>query len=211
VATDPGVTRRKFDREIAKFRSEERHYREQGIWMLDSEYPEVLVAFASASSPQVFVPFGALINFEDYDAIPLKVTLVHPCSRRPLKFHEVLTQVMNIPEKQAQAQGRLLRVRQDASSPAGIVADSILQGYDSDPEFEPFLCIAGVRAYHEHPAHSGDSWWLYRGTGRGTLHQILHLLWEHGPKNIVQPWLKNTTSHVGYLLQADVANPLTHS
>lgn len=207
MATDPEVTRRKFDREIARFRSQEQHYREQGIWMLTCEYPLVLVAFASVRSPQVFVPFGALIDFEDYDAKPLKVTLVHPCSQRPLKFNEILPQVMNFPR--AQVGGKLMRVREDPTQPVGFNVDNILQGYEFDPNFPPFLCIAGVRAYHEHPAHTGDSWWLYRGTERGTLHQILHVLWTYGPKNIVQPLLQSVMSHVGYVLQAEIEKPLT--
>ncbi len=28
----------------------------------------------------------------------------------------------------------------------------------------PFLCIRGVREYHEHPEHTGDDWALYRGS-----------------------------------------------
>ncbi len=27
---------------------------------------------------------------------------------------------------------------------------------------KPFLCIRGIREYHEHPQHSGDEWLLYR-------------------------------------------------
>jgi hypothetical protein len=27
----------------------------------------------------------------------------------------------------------------------------------------PFLCVKGIREYHEHPQHDGDSWCLYRG------------------------------------------------
>jgi hypothetical protein len=27
---------------------------------------------------------------------------------------------------------------------------------------KPFLCLRGVREYHEHPQHSGDDWLLYR-------------------------------------------------
>lgn len=206
MATDPGVTRRKFDREIDLFRSQEDHYREQGIWMLDCRYPQVLVAFASPRSPQVFVPFGALIDFENYDAKPLRVTLVHPCSRRPLRLQDVLPQLMNLPN--GQVGGRLMRVREDTSQPGGVVVDQILQGYDFDPNSPPFLCIAGVRAYHEHPAHTGDSWWLHRGTGQGTLHQVLHMLWSYGPKNIVQPLLQSAMSHVGFVLQYDVEKPL---
>ena len=207
MATDPGVTRQKFDREIAQFRAQEQHYREQGIWMLACEYPQVLMAFATARSPQVFVPFGALIDFEDYDARPLKVTLVHPCSRRPLNLHEVLPQLMQLP--QGQVGGRLMRVRQDTSQPAGITVDHILQGYDFDLNSPPFLCIAGVRAYHDHPAHSGDSWWLHRGSGQGTFHQIMHMLWQYGAKNIVQPLYQTQVAQVGFVMQPEIEGPLT--
>ena len=27
---------------------------------------------------------------------------------------------------------------------------------------KPFLCLRGIREYHEHPQHSGDEWLLYR-------------------------------------------------
>ena len=207
MATDPGVSRRKFDREIADFRSQEEHYRRQGIWMLDCVYPQVLLAFATSRAPQVHVPFGALIDFEDYDARPLTVTLVHPCTRQPLRLNEVMPQFVQMPSGNNYF-GRLMRVRQDTARPDGIAVDSILQGYDQDPNFPPFLCIAGVRAYHEHPAHSGDSWWLHRISGEGKLHQIAQLLWNYGVKNIVQPMLQTQAAHVGYALRPEVEGPL---
>jgi hypothetical protein len=33
---------------------------------------------------------------------------------------------------------------------------------DHPSTHKPFLCIRGVREYHEHPQHSGDEWLLYR-------------------------------------------------
>lgn len=206
MATDVEVTRKKFDREIAQFRAQEQHYREQGIWILDCTFPQVLMAFATARAPQVFVPFGALIDFTDYDAKPLRVTLVHPCSRQILKLHEVLPQLMQLP--QGQVGGRFMRVREDPTQPGGVAVDHILQGYDFDPNSPPFLCIAGVRAYHEHPAHSGDSWWLHRGTGHGTFHQIVHMLWSYGTKNIAQPLYQSQVAQVGFMMAAEIERPL---
>jgi hypothetical protein len=43
--------------------------------------------------------------------------------------------------------------------------------------------VPGVREYHAHPAHTGDSWLLHRGTGEGTLHALLHIVYQYG----VQP------------------------
>lgn len=208
MATDPAVTRKKFDREIALFRAQEAHYREQGIWMLSCDYPQVLIAFATARSQLVYVPFGALIEFEDYDARPLKVTLVNPCSRRPLTLNEVMPQFMNLPDGMVQP-GRLMRVRQDPAQPNGKVVDYILQGYENDPTSIPFLCIRGVRAYHEHPAHTGDSWWLYRGSGQGTLHQIVDMLWSYGVKNVWQAFYQTQVAQIGFMMHPEVEGPLT--
>jgi hypothetical protein len=33
---------------------------------------------------------------------------------------------------------------------------------DHPKTHRPFLCVRGVREYHEHPQHSGDDWLLYR-------------------------------------------------
>jgi hypothetical protein len=44
----------------------------------------------------------------------------------------------------------------------------------------PFLCIAGVREYHEHPGHSGDSWELHRSTGAGRLVRLLEVIHKYG-------------------------------
>jgi len=41
---------------------------------------------------------------------------------------------------------------------------------------KPFLCIRGIREYHEHPQHSGDDWLLYRQ--QMSLFSILMSLWR---------------------------------
>ena len=59
---------------------------------------------------------------------------------------------------------------------------NLVQGFTDD---RPFLCLQGVREYQETPAHSGDSWLLYRKSGAGTLAQILEVLAKHGTGSIV--------------------------
>jgi len=49
-----------------------------------------------------------------------------------------------------------------------------------DPDEIPFLCLAGVREYHEHPAHSGDVWELYRKSGAGRLVRLLEIVDRYG-------------------------------
>jgi len=48
------------------------------------------------------------------------------------------------------------------------------------PDDIPFLCIAGVKEYHEHPGHSGDSWELHRSSGAGRLVRILEVIHRYG-------------------------------
>lgn len=41
---------------------------------------------------------------------------------------------------------------------------------------KPFLCLRGIREYHEHPQHSGDDWLLYRT--QMSLFSITMSLWR---------------------------------
>ncbi len=53
------------------------------------------------------------------------------------------------------------------------------------PDDIPFLCVAGVREYHEHPAHSGDQWELYRSSGGGRLIRLLEIVSKYGLDPVV--------------------------
>ena len=44
------------------------------------------------------------------------------------------------------------------------------------PDDLPFLCVAGVKEYHDHPGHSGDPWELHRATGAGRLVRLLGVI-----------------------------------
>ena len=48
------------------------------------------------------------------------------------------------------------------------------------PEDLPFLCIAGVKEYHDHPGHSGDLWELHRSAGEGRLVRLLEVVSKYG-------------------------------
>jgi len=47
---------------------------------------------------------------------------------------------------------------------------------DHPTTHKPFLCLRGIREYHEHPQHSGDDWMLYRE--RMSLFSIVMSLWR---------------------------------
>lgn len=197
MATDRRVAQRKYDEEIKNFRRMKSVYRERGIWLISAEFPHVIIAFATPKSANVFVPFAAEIDFTDYDAEPLSVVLVHPVTWKRLKISEVL------PQFSMGMAGRMLRLR--TLNNGQVIPDQILQAFDDS---RPFLCISGVREYHDNPAHTGDSWWLHRGKGEGTLSHIVNLVWAYGVKNIIAPQMNLQVQFAGYSLQPEVEPPV---
>ena len=44
----------------------------------------------------------------------------------------------------------------------------------------PFLCVPGVKEYHDHPGHSGDPWEVHRSAGEGRLVRLLGVISKYG-------------------------------
>jgi hypothetical protein len=98
--------------------------------------------------------FGVRIGLDDFDQRAPSVVFHDPWSWKILQFDE-LFRANNIDEN-----GKAFAVILD-NHPITHV---------------PFLCLRGIREYHEHPQHSGDDWMLYR-TQVG-LFDILLLIWR---------------------------------
>ena len=161
---DPKVSRTKFEREVAEFRALEESYHRRGIWLMNATFPTVFVVLVAVHpKPCPMVAFGIRINFENYDVEPPSVQLVHPVTRAQLKKHELphLMQRQGAPAFQ--------------NGPITVMQPPLplVQGWDGQL---PFICLPGVREYHKHPAHTGDSWWLHRKSGQGRLSTILNVL-----------------------------------
>ena len=167
---DPNVSRAKFEREIAEFRRHEDDYIRRGWWMVRAEFPEVFVVFGTPALSPPVVAFGALLDFTNYDFWPPSVRLANPFTREPYKAGQL--PIPPMPRRTVSTPGP------DPQQPQEILVEHLLQFEDA--EEVPFLCVPGVREYHEHPAHSGDSWLLRRGRGEGTLYFILNRLGTYG-------------------------------
>jgi hypothetical protein len=164
---DPEVSRRKFNAEVENLHQQRDNYVKRGIWILKEEFPTILVAFAKPLKPAAVV-FGALLDFTDYDLRPPSVTLVDPFTSRPLQTPEMMVTF-----------ARLV-------PPAGPnMPPAITQLLQSHSDNRPFICLPGIREYHEHPAHTGDSWLLHRGSPEGTLHFLLEKLHHYGTAGIL--------------------------
>lgn len=169
MATDPSVSRAKFEREVALWQALEPHYMSRGIWLLQAKFPTVFAVLSTPNaSPHPLVVCGVEIDFTDYDAQPPSVRIVNAFSRQPLFFKDIATKFH----------------RRTLADPTTGKEEfvALLQAFEDGV---PFICLPGVREYHNNPAHSGDSWLLHRATGQGTLHFILDTLWKYGAEPIV--------------------------
>ena len=133
-----------------------------GIFIVEAVFPSVLAVFAARRlQPHPLLLFGVEINFDNYDLVPPSVRIVHPLTREPLRASQV---GYKFPRDLGNGN------RQD-----------ILQAFDDE---RPFLCLPGVREYHESSAHSGDAWLLHRGTTVGSLIYLLETIARYGTEPV---------------------------
>lgn len=176
ILVDPAVCRVKFEREIANFRRFAREYHAKGWWLIEAAFPTVFIIMAAPQLKPPAAIFGALFDFTNFDLWAPSLRLVDPFTRVPYKTRELPTTLKRkgpvTPEIAAKAQA-------DGIDPSQIVVEQqMMQSHG--PDQIPFLCLPGVREYHEHPAHTGDSWLLRRGTGEGGLIFLLEQLHRYG-------------------------------
>jgi hypothetical protein len=178
---DPAISRAKFAREVNTFQQMSADHVRRGWWLLHAEFPNVLMAFTAPQLKPRAVVFGALINFDNYDLWAPSVRLVDPFTAKPLFAKEIPA---------ALAFTRRVAV---AAPPVEIPGIGMFPGYVEQPllvthgpDELPFLCIPGVREYHDHPAHTGDDWLLHRGGAEGTLHFLVEQLSRYGLEPIQQ-------------------------
>lgn len=171
---DPAVSTAKFDREIEEFRNLEDDYRRKGWFLLRAQFPSVVVMLAAAQLRPPAIVSAICFDYTNYDAQPPSVRLANPFTLEPFRAKDLPT-VLNrriegpevaIPGMPEGARARAMQIQ------------PLMQSHS--PDDLPFLCIAGVREYHEHPAHTGDSWELHRASGAGRLARLLETVHRYG-------------------------------
>ncbi len=166
---DPAVTAVKFAREVEQFRTIQDAYLRRGIWLTKVEYPRLLVNFCVPQTTPRVALFGACIDFTNYDLWPPGVQLVDPFTQEPFTKGTLPT---------AFVQFHRVPVSGGPPGAAMIQQQEVVIAWENTQI--PFLCLRGVREYHENPAHSGDSWLPYRGTGVGSLSYLVEQLHKYG-------------------------------
>ena len=198
ILVEPAVSLAKFNRELAQYRELQDEYIRRGWWMVKSDFPTVFVVFGTSRGLFRSVVFGALIDFTNYDLWPPSVKLADPFTMVPYKAsqlpyplfrkpplpptHAVQRTTPGAPNQiTSPIAGGATSPSPDAqTSPTVVPAQPLAQSWS--PDEVPFICLPGIREYHQNPAHSGDSWLLHRKTGEGTLHFILDQLYKYGVK-----------------------------
>jgi hypothetical protein len=158
---DPKVSRAKFERELGQIQRMEAMHLKRGWWIMSAEYPVVQIAFITPNCRPAVITACARIDFTNYDLWPPSVVFVDPFNGQPLTLEQV-----GVPFARGLPDG---------------TQQQMLQGHPGKPAF---LCLPGVREYHDHPAHTGDPWLLHRGKGEGDLLFIADKISTYGSESI---------------------------
>lgn len=185
TVVDPEVTRLKLERELELWRENEQTYRKRGWMLLGRRELEVDIGFLGR------LPVGAVqipamtacvrIDFTDFDLEPPSV-----------EFIDAFTGEYAPPPVQA--------LVDTDEGPRDLVVHS-------HPDTNrPFFCVPGIRQYHDHPQHSGDSWLLHRSTGEGSLATICDRIWRAMARNLLGVHVELQTLPGQLKLQLRVVN-----
>jgi Predicted metal binding domain len=176
-ATDPAVSQLKFAREMDEFHALADQHASRGWFLTDAMFPHAVVVMAAPQLKPSPLVTAVAFDFTDYDERPPSVRLVDPFTRVPYTWDELPTNLLRQTET-APPPGLQIQLPPGAEPPRMLVNQPLMQ--PSPEGAPPFLCIAGVREYHDHPAHTGDSWDLHRCAGAGRLARILEVIDTYG-------------------------------
>lgn len=193
-AVNPKVTRAKFDREVAQLRTGAEHFRSKGIFLLEAECPTVLVGFAAPQLTPPALVMAVRFDYSDYDLKPPSIRFVNPFTGTPYPASELPTVMMrsieqplpeNFPVPSPQPAGRHDPNQPGAAAaalrPTIVTHQPLIQAHEGGI---PFLCMPGVREFHEHPAHTGQPWELERPTGAGGLVRLVEVIHKYAVEPI---------------------------
>lgn len=177
---DPELSKRKFNREVAEFRTLGEEYRRRGWFLVEAEFPKIMVLLAAPQLNPGAIVMGVSLDYQNYDASPPSVRIVNPFTGQPHKMRELPNPLNRSLPQQDVAIPPMPAIPGMPGAPRMILQplQPLMQAFG--PEELPFLCIAGVREYHEHPAHSGDLWELHRSHGAGRLVRLLDVITRYG-------------------------------
>jgi len=210
MRVDPQVNRIKFDCELGRLVEQRVILEQRGIFVLSStRFPYVDVLVVPRHALQVALPPSPGMQ------LPPGVQMPAPPANLPEGTTAMMLIAFDVPSLAVRAfKGRFDLTDYDLRAPslefldpwtdAPLTYGTMFRAVEFEPQrrahlvllddhpitHKPFLCIRGIREYHEHPQHSGDDWMLYRQTL--SLFSIVMSLWRvsvdiNRPQLVVQP------------------------
>jgi len=178
---DPAVNQLKFDRELARLREQRLELEHRGILLLGSTiFPYIDLLFLPRHSLRAVIPvtqqgalflpegaraaievpslssssFKARFDLSNYDLDAPGLEFRDPWTDLPLQYNMMF---------------RAFQFDQNRKGHLVLLDDH-------PTTHKPFLCLRGIREYHQHPQHSGDEWLLYRDSMN--MFSIVMQLWR---------------------------------
>jgi len=156
------ISTAKLGEELSQWRANEEAYRRRGWLLLGVQDLNVDIGFlATLAVGDLQVPAitaAIRLSYDNYDLWPPSLTFIDP------RTGELAPPVVQAPDT---VNGEVRNV---------------LLGH---PNGRPFLCVQGVREYHNHPQHSGDDWLLHRTAGAGRLAVLCDIVWRRMARNVL--------------------------
>jgi hypothetical protein len=180
---DVRVSRIKFDQEVERLGNQSETQKKRGVVIQKIDFPIVEAVFIPRNNLKLTLP----IELPPGAPLPPGVSLPPDVKKMPPGAKMQLMAVKDIPSLAARAFGVRISLDDfDQRAPSVVFCDPftweeipyeklhrgqhigdngkafnvILGGHPLSKR--PFLCMRGIREYHEHPQHTGDDWMQYR-------------------------------------------------
>lgn len=163
---DIEITKIKFKKELQEFKLNEYEYRKKGVICIKTNPHSINLLFAIPHIKPQPIAFAVNIDYTNWDVEPPSIKFIDAFTDKKLERKDIKINFYQIKDKnniKVLPNGQILEL-------------DLLQG---NTGIKPFFCIPGVREYHQHPAHSGDSWMLHRTKGEGKLCVLIEQLYKH--------------------------------
>lgn len=179
MQVDPEVNRRKYDRELTLLQDKRTMLEDRGIFLLgSSRFPTIDLVFVPRHPLRIAVPpppgvplppgamavaelptlsaraFKAHFDLSDYNLQPPSLQFRDCWTDKILPFEQMFRAIEYEAERKAHV----------------VLID------DHPLTHRPFLCLRGIREYHDHPQHTGDEWLLYKD--KMNMFSIVMSLWR---------------------------------
>lgn len=161
------ISRQKLRRELELWRTNSQHQERGWILLRDDEEALVIelaflarITLSAGTGPLPAVVCAIRLSYENYDLWPPSLTFIDVITRQPVKPHVRAFQWVDNAARD---------VLIDAHPDSGL----------------PFLCVPGIREYHDHPQHTGDAWLLHRHLAEGSVSTICDRVWRLMARNVL--------------------------